>query len=544
MVSSILRGGGTIIAAIALFAAILPTQLAAQQITLLHISDTHSHVVAWGPKDANLDGTLGGLSKVATIVAAQKAADPNLLFVHAGDFMDGDLFFNEYHGVPELKLLQSLGLDAIALGNHEFAYGPNFLAGVLAAAWPGGAADVPVLGTNVANCAAIAAWNAGTLIKQVNGVKVGFFGLTIPVAALAKPLPCVLQPITTTAQAAVNALQAQGAQVIVALSHAGMVQARLVASSVPGIHVIVNGHDNALLEQPETVSWPGGGGATMIVSAGSRYEWIGRLRVAVSGSNVSLVDYELIPVDAAVPPEPSMQAAIDALKADIVAHYGDVYHDALAWAAKDIAPLWDEGHAKRDTPLGNLFTDAYRAWTGTDVAIEALGFLEDALPRGWIVGADVFRSMPYGPVTVNNQLTPQPWRLMTLRATGASLVSALNRTIGAGGSSFPQVSGIRLDYDSRLAQSNQFSQVLTCTVRIGEEPVVADKLYSVTVTEGVYAALSRLIPVQDVTTLPAFAFTASRNFVEARGELGAVSSNRIRDVAQIGNSGKTKDCAP
>src|SRR5512139_209417 len=95
-----------------------------QQVTLLHVNDTHSHLAAWGPKDANLDGTLGGLPKVTTIVAAQRAADPDLLFVHAGDFMDGDLLFNEYRGVPELQLLKSIGLDAIALGNHEFAYGP------------------------------------------------------------------------------------------------------------------------------------------------------------------------------------------------------------------------------------------------------------------------------------------------------------------------------------------------------------------------------------------------------------------------------------
>lgn len=52
------------------------TPVAAQsaQITLLHISDTHSHLAAWGPKDPALDGTLGGLPKAAAIVAAEKAA--------------------------------------------------------------------------------------------------------------------------------------------------------------------------------------------------------------------------------------------------------------------------------------------------------------------------------------------------------------------------------------------------------------------------------------------------------------------------------------
>jgi len=85
---SILHRCGAIIAAIALSAAILPSLVAeAQPVTLLHVNDTHSHLAAYGPKNSSLDGTLGGLPKVATIVAAQRAVDPGLLFVHAGDFM-------------------------------------------------------------------------------------------------------------------------------------------------------------------------------------------------------------------------------------------------------------------------------------------------------------------------------------------------------------------------------------------------------------------------------------------------------------------------
>jgi hypothetical protein len=89
------------------------------QITLLHINDTHSHLAAWGHKDTNLDGTLGGLPKAAWIVAAERATDPQALFVHAGDIMDGDVFFNEYLGVPELQLLKSIGLDAVHVGGHK-----------------------------------------------------------------------------------------------------------------------------------------------------------------------------------------------------------------------------------------------------------------------------------------------------------------------------------------------------------------------------------------------------------------------------------------
>jgi len=533
MTLSIFRRCGAVLA-IAV-AAMLPAEVLAQQtITLLHVNDTHSHLDGWGPKDASLNGTLGGLPKVATIVKSERAAEPQALFVHAGDFMDGDLFFNQYHGVPELVLLKGLGLDAITLGNHEWMYGPSFLVNVLNTAWPAGASDVPVLETNVTSCDQLAPWNPGTVIKTVHGVKVGLFGLTPPGLPMARPTPCVLGDINTSAQAAVNVLKAGGAELIIALSHAGMDRARLLAASVPSIDVIVNGHDNAMLEQPEVVD-RFGGGVTRIVSTGGRYGWVGRLRLAYAGGAVTFVDYLLKPIDAQVTPDPLVQAAIDALKPAIVAAYGDVFHDPLAWAEDPIEAVWDPRHAKRDTPLGNLFADAYRAWTGTDIAIEAMGYLDDPLPPGWIVGADVFRSMYLGPVKVGANYVPQPWRLVTFSAKGSALMGVLEATIRTGSNSFPQVSGIRLDYDPRLLPPDTW--ILLDRVHVGGKKLVLDKLYSVTVTEGVWNVLSRMPIMQGVigTPLEVTAFDAARALVEFRGELGAAASNRIRDVSAIGN---------
>ena len=207
--------------------------------------------------------------------------------------------------------------------------------------------------------------------------------------------------------------------------------------------------------------------------------------------------------------------------------YGDVYHQQLAWAGQDVDGESDPAKAKRDTPLGNLFTDAYRALTGTDVAFEASGFLRDALSRGPIVGADVFRAMPCG---LPAGAIVRPYRLVTFRTTGAGLIAVLQATIGQGGDYFPQVSGMRLKYDSRLAPG---SQVLVDSVLVGDEKLVADRLYSVTVTEGVFAVVKTLIPVTDAVTLDTLAFDAARALVVERGELGPVASNRIRDIGAI-----------
>jgi len=62
-----------------------PLNALGQTITVLHVNDTHSHVDSFGPKDAHLDGTIGGLVRAATVIGAQKAIEPDALLLHAGD---------------------------------------------------------------------------------------------------------------------------------------------------------------------------------------------------------------------------------------------------------------------------------------------------------------------------------------------------------------------------------------------------------------------------------------------------------------------------
>src|SRR3970040_444715 len=79
-------------------------------ITLLHFSDSHSHLDAVGPKDNNLNGTLGGIAKAVTLINTVKAAEQNVLILHGGDFSVGDLFYNKYFGVPKLEIHNQIGL--------------------------------------------------------------------------------------------------------------------------------------------------------------------------------------------------------------------------------------------------------------------------------------------------------------------------------------------------------------------------------------------------------------------------------------------------
>lgn len=111
----------------------------ATTITILHVNDTHSHLDAVGPNDRNLDGTVGGFAKAASVIATMRATEANTLFVHAGDLFNGDSYFAAPLGpggspalsVPEMQLLAQLGLDVMTLGNHEFGLGTGALAAAL-----------------------------------------------------------------------------------------------------------------------------------------------------------------------------------------------------------------------------------------------------------------------------------------------------------------------------------------------------------------------------------------------------------------------------
>jgi 2',3'-cyclic-nucleotide 2'-phosphodiesterase (5'-nucleotidase family) len=507
------------------------------EITLLHVNDTHSHLAPYGPKDLRLNGTLGGLTKAASVIAALKAENPSALFVHGGDLMHGDLYFNEYLGVAELQLLQSLGLDVMVLGNHEFDLGPDFLSAVLAATWPAGG-NFPILSTNLdlTGYPLLASWvtTEPTLIKDVNGVRVGFFGLTTPYVINAMPAPAVLRDeLGEIAAGSVQALRDQGAQVVVCLAHLGLDLATLLAEEVPGIDVIVNAHDHVALEAPLTVAGPGGG-TTIIVSAGHYYRWVGRLSLVVDGSAVSVAGYELIDIDRRVPELPSVAAVVRALEAGIVARYGDVYHRGLAWALGTIPESTDPDRPERDHAIGNLWTDAYRARTRTEIAVDVDGYLDEPLPNGIVAGADVFRVNSGGLPELDpaaGTLRVPPFRLATFKLTGAQLVQALATTVLIGGDVFPQVSGMRFDYDSRRGPGQQ---ILVETIRVNGRRLDPGRLYTLTSTEAVVMFLPLLgIEAVDPRVLPDVAYEAARDLVRERGLLLPCPQGRIRDVALL-----------
>jgi len=137
------------------------------KLTLMHTNDTHSHHEPQGRT-----GT-GGAARQATVIRAIRASVENSLLLDAGDRFTGTLFHKYYEGVDNIKIMNALGYDAMALGNHEFDNGlgvlERFVSGV----------NFPVLSANVefGRLEKLAAKIPASTILEVGGEKIGIIGL-------------------------------------------------------------------------------------------------------------------------------------------------------------------------------------------------------------------------------------------------------------------------------------------------------------------------------------------------------------------------------
>src|SRR5687768_12019225 len=82
-----------------------------RHIIIMHTNDIHGHVEA-GPG-------AGGSAALATVV---RKIQPDLM-LDAGDMFTGSLVSDTFAGEPIIAIMNAIGYDAAALGNHEFDNG-------------------------------------------------------------------------------------------------------------------------------------------------------------------------------------------------------------------------------------------------------------------------------------------------------------------------------------------------------------------------------------------------------------------------------------
>jgi len=471
---------------------LLSSLLFSQQdtLTILHLNDTHSNLAPSAPRTATLEGTTGGIARAASVIGLTKMTEPNVLTLHSGDFFVGDLMFNFYFGVPELQILQSLGVDAIAVGNHEFDLMPSTLKGALQTAFPVLDQKIPLLSANSimedTSITTLKDFIKPYVIKEYGKIKVGIFGMTTTETnTYSLPAPVVIDTnVFVCAAIMVETLKVSGCNVVIMLSHLGRFYDEAMAQNIPGINIIVGGHDHFTTEAPVEIA-NNYAGKTWFVQADAFYSRVGKMKIGVEGENVSLLDYQSIPLNESVPEEPTVKAVVDQLITGLETTLSwKVFTEKIGEATEDfneVAVLSQPG--RFDTPIGNLVSDAFRDATKTQIAIQLGGSTAQKLFKGPIVAADVFRMIGYG----FNEVNGLGYRLATFNITGAELWKGFEiclATAEYNDEMLPQVSGMEYSFDLNLPAYSKLRWI-----KINGVDIDMSTTYTATANEFFVAAL-------------------------------------------------------
>ncbi|KAA1418032.1 bifunctional metallophosphatase/5'-nucleotidase [Mumia zhuanghuii] len=320
------------------------------RLTILATTDLHGQVrdFDYGTDSPYEDayGNRIGLARVASVVRQVRASAPYALLVDAGDVLEGSALAHHFSRRlseptpplhPMAAAMNHLGYDAVTLGNHELDYGVRALAAFR------DQLDAPLLGGNVRDAVTGEPAFAGSVVRDVPvaegvSVRVGIVGLTTPsVTAWNRDVAAELRfdDLVAAAGPLVAAVRGDGAEVVVAVVHAGIVEpptrenaALDLARLVPGIDVVVAGH--AHIEVDEHVERGPDGRPVLLTEPlcwGMRVALVeldlvadgGRWRVGTSRSR--LIDTATAPEDPAVVALVAPQhARVRALGAEVVGH--------------------------------------------------------------------------------------------------------------------------------------------------------------------------------------------------------------------------------
>ena len=263
---------------------------------------------------ARVYGKAGGFAHLATLVKRVRADRPGALLLDGGDAWQGSAVALWTQGADMIAAQKLLGVDVMT-AHWEFTYGAERVKQAIAKDLAG---RIEFVAQNVKTQdfgdPVFKPWT----LRQVSGIPVAIIGQAFPYTPIANPRHLV--PEWTFGireeelQRHVEAVRANGAQVVVLLSHNGMDVDLKLASRVRGIDVILGGHTHDAVPQPSIVANPGG--RTLVTSGGSNGKFLGVLDLAVRDGRVADFRYRLLPVFAnLLPADPAMETLIRKLRA-------------------------------------------------------------------------------------------------------------------------------------------------------------------------------------------------------------------------------------
>ncbi|MGN1164325.1 MAG: bifunctional metallophosphatase/5'-nucleotidase [Candidatus Ornithospirochaeta sp.] len=437
-----------LIGATMLFAQGAQEALEAQKdIVVLYTNDVHCAI----------DNNIGYAGLAA--YKAEMEKDNYVVLVDAGDAIQGDTIGTVSKGEYLVDIMNEVGYDFCVLGNHEFDYGTDVLASLLEKA------DAQYLNSTITYTGKGNNFLADTgpyVMKNFGLYDVAFIGISTP-ESITKSTPRYFmegdefvyefaagEELYSTAQAYVDEVRAKGAEFVVVVCHLGVEEgsepnrATDLIANTTGIDVVIDGHSHTT--EPMQLVSDKDGNKVVYTQTGTKLKNIGKLTISKDGA----VKAELVA-------EAEKDSGVTAFIENIKGEYESLVNTVVAHTAVELS-ITDENGVRavrnRETAIGDLCADAYRAVADTDIAFVNGGGIRATIKKGDITTANMISVHPYGNA------------LCSCYATGAEILDALEhsvvntasesakdgKAVGESGG-FLQVSGLKFTIDTSVPSS-------------------------------------------------------------------------------------------
>ena len=365
--------------------------------------------------------------------------------VSCGDFASGGVIASVSDGELVIDIMNKVGYDVVALGNHELDYGMKQLFAFSESL------NAEMVCANLKNVQTDEYPFPAYHIISYGDIDVAYLGLTTTTSGTvvtlsdekANPLYSFMcDEFYDNAQKFIDDARDNGAEYVVALIHLGDSEtiynnpnsASLIART-SGLDAVIDGHDHHVIEERWLKNKDGV--PVLLTSSGFAIKNIGLLTINADGSLSSKLiniesDTSLVDV--------VTQRFVDSIKMKV-----EMSGQKVVGCLDEDLDIYDVNGKRmvrlQQTEIGGFIADAFRVFTGADVALINGGGIRAGLKSGEVTINDILAVMPFGNLVCTASMTGQ--QLLDVMEFS---VSTLPYESGA----FLHVSGMNYDVDSSI----------------------------------------------------------------------------------------------
>jgi len=333
---------------------------------IIHTNDFHGR--------ANSDQGSAGFARIAAFINDKKNERSDVLVLDAGDYTSGTAFSTLFQGESIIRIMSSMGYDAVTLGNHEFDHGWKNIEKLKQIS------DFPILCANAYKPDGDLLADKQFMFKNVDGVEVGIIGViseyTPQMVVKSGNENLTFTPVVEKLNELVPEVRDK-CDLLIVLSHAGFEKDKQIAETVTGIDIIVGGHDHILLQQPLKVS------DTYIVQAHCYGTHVGRIDVNIDCTSRDIVEINGGVIAAVKLPSPDehIQMLLDSWDKKIA----DKIDIEIAIASGVVTGI----------DLLNLIIHAMKEKTSSDLGFYNPGGIRDFIRKGPVTIRHIWKVLPF-----------------------------------------------------------------------------------------------------------------------------------------------------